>query len=104
MNHAQLIALGRALRVAGEHGQRIIAGTDGEAVLNTDEPAQRSRLPTSRQLRGRRPCEERRTRRDVRGGGRGELPPHARRVAPVRRSRHTERPRRPPHARGLVRD
>ncbi|MFH8342992.1 hypothetical protein [Streptomyces sp. AM6-12] len=37
MNHAQLIALGRALRVAGEHGQRLTASTDGEAVLNTEE-------------------------------------------------------------------
>ncbi|TGZ12400.1 hypothetical protein DV517_74950 [Streptomyces sp. S816] len=37
MNHAQLIALGRALRVAGEHGQRLTADTEGEAVLNTEE-------------------------------------------------------------------
>ncbi|MDQ1013518.1 hypothetical protein [Streptomyces afghaniensis] len=34
MNHAQLIALGRALRVAGEHGQRL---DDNAAALNTEE-------------------------------------------------------------------
>ncbi|CAL9327241.1 hypothetical protein [Streptomyces sp. SudanB182_2057] len=34
MNHAQLIALGRSLRVAGEHGQRL---TDSEATPDTEE-------------------------------------------------------------------
>ena len=34
MNHAQLVALGRALRVAGEHEERLISG---EAVLNMEE-------------------------------------------------------------------
>lgn len=37
MNHAQLIVLGRSLRLAGEHGQRL-EGKD--AVLNADEVRQ----------------------------------------------------------------
>lgn len=37
MNHAQLKALGRALRVAGEHGQRL---TDDGALAPTDEVRQ----------------------------------------------------------------
>lgn len=34
MNHAQLVVLGRALRAAGEHEERLISG---EAVLNAEE-------------------------------------------------------------------
>ncbi|MFJ7071700.1 hypothetical protein [Streptomyces sp. NPDC098781] len=34
MNHAQLIALGRSLRVADEHGQRL---TEGDAPPATEE-------------------------------------------------------------------
>ncbi len=33
MNHAQLVALGRALRLAGEHGQRL---EDATATAATD--------------------------------------------------------------------
>ena len=34
MNHAQLVALGRSLRVAGEHGQRL---DDADTIVNVEE-------------------------------------------------------------------
>ncbi|MEU4655116.1 hypothetical protein AB0G32_14450 [Streptomyces sp. NPDC023723] len=55
MNHAQLIALGRALRVAGEHEQRLTAGDTAADVTEIRQDLERAAALLDEAISGPKP-------------------------------------------------